>query len=46
MEMDIWYDLRIQQIFNLTSPVNDLLDEVEDTCEGIAPPARGAVPSH
>jgi hypothetical protein len=78
MEMGISYDLRIQQPFDLTGPVNDLLDEVEDpgegvaptpaprvrevltlpigcrsfsrksraTSKGIAPPGRGAVPSH
>jgi len=42
MEMDTWYDLRIQQLFDLTGRVNELLDEVKDTevkdtGEGIAP---------
>jgi len=37
MEMDTWYDLRIQQLFDLTGRVNELLDEVEDTGEGVAP---------
>lgn len=37
MEMDTWYDLRIQQLFDLTGRVNDLLDEVEDSGEGVAP---------
>lgn len=31
MEMDTWYDLRIQQLFDLTGRVNELLDEVKDT---------------
>lgn len=34
MEMDTWYDLRIQQLFDLTGRVNDLLDEVQDSGEG------------
>jgi hypothetical protein len=37
MEMDTWYDLRIQQLFDLTSRVNELLDEVKDAGEGDAP---------
>jgi len=37
MEMDTWYDLRIQQLFDLTGRVNDLLDEVKDSGEGAAP---------
>jgi len=37
MEMDTWYDLRIQQLFDLTGRVNDLLDEVKDAGEGAAP---------
>jgi len=37
MEMDTWYDLRIQQLFNLTGRVNELLDEVKDSGEGGAP---------
>lgn len=37
MEMDTWYDLRIQQIFDVTGRVNELLDEVKDTGEGVAP---------
>ena len=37
MEMDTWYDLRIQQLFDLSSRVNDLLDEVKDSGEGAAP---------
>ena len=37
MEMDTWYDLRIQQLFDLTGRVNELLDEVKDTGEGVAP---------
>jgi len=37
MEMDTWYDLRIQQLFDLTGRVNDLLDEVKDSGEGDAP---------
>lgn len=36
MEMDTWYDLRIQQLFDLTDRVNDLLDEVKDSGEGVA----------
>ncbi len=36
-EMDTWYDLRIQQLFELTGRVNELLDEVKDTGEGVAP---------
>jgi hypothetical protein len=35
--MDTWYDLRIQQLFELTGRVNELLDEVKDTGEGVAP---------
>ena len=34
MDMDTWYDLRIEQIFDLSSRVNELLDGVEDTAEG------------
>jgi len=37
MEMDTWYDLRIQQLFDLTGRVNELLDEVKDTGAGVAP---------
>ena len=37
MEMDSWYDLRIQQLFDLTGRVNELLDEVKDTGEDVAP---------
>jgi hypothetical protein len=37
MAMDTWYDLRIQQLFDLTGRVNDLLDEVTDSREGVAP---------
>ena len=37
MEMDTWYDLRIQQLFDLTGRVNYLLDEVKDAGEGAAP---------
>jgi hypothetical protein len=37
MEMDTWYDLRIQQLFNLPGRVNELLDEVRDTGEDVAP---------
>ena len=37
MEMDTWYDLRIQQLFDLTGRVNELLDEVKDTGDGVAP---------
>ena len=40
MDMDTWYDLRLEQIFDLTSRVNELLDEVEDTAEGDAPAQR------
>ena len=36
-EMDTWYDLRIQQLFELAGRVNELLDEVKDTGEGAAP---------
>ena len=35
--MDTWYDLRIQQLFDLTGRVNDLLDEVKDFGEDAAP---------
>jgi hypothetical protein len=44
MEMDTWYDLRIEQIFDLTSRVNELLDEVEDTAEDVAPAPRACEP--
>ena len=37
MGMDTWYDLRIQQLFDLTGRVNELLDEVKDTGEGAEP---------
>jgi hypothetical protein len=37
MEMDTWYDLRIQQLFDITSRVNELLEEVRDTGDGVAP---------
>lgn len=37
MEMDTWYDLRIQQLFDLNDRVNDLLDEVTDSDEDAAP---------
>jgi hypothetical protein len=37
IEMDTWYDLRIQQLFDLTGRVDDLLDEVKDSGEGAAP---------
>ena len=40
MDMDTWYDLRIEQIFDLTSRVNELLDEVDDTAEDGAPAQR------
>jgi hypothetical protein len=46
MEMDTWYDLRIEQLFDLTGRVHDLLDEVEDTDEDVALPESTAVPSH
>jgi len=36
MEMDTWYDLHIQQLFDLTGRVDDLLDEVKDAGEGAA----------
>ena len=36
MEMDTWYDLRIQQLFDLTGRVNELLNEVPDIGEGVA----------
>lgn len=35
--MDTWYDLRLQQLFDLSSRVNDLLDEVTDARDGGAP---------
>lgn len=44
MEMDTWYDLRIQQLFNLTGRVNDLLDEVKDSGEGVVPAPAPRVP--
>jgi hypothetical protein len=37
MEMDTWYDLRIQQIFDLNDRVSELLDGVTDNGEGSAP---------
>jgi hypothetical protein len=37
MEMDTWYDLRIQQLFDLTGRVNELLGEVKDTGDSVAP---------
>ena len=37
MDMDTWYDLRIEQLFDLTGRVDELLDEVEDTAEDVAP---------
>ena len=37
MGMDTWCELRIQQTFNLTGRANELLDEVKDTGEGVAP---------
>ena len=37
MGMDTWYDLKIQELFDLTDRVSDLLDEVEGSGEG-APP--------
>ena len=37
MGMDTWYDLRIQQLFDLTGRVNELLVEVKDTGEDVAP---------
>lgn len=40
MEMDTWYDLRIEQIFDLTSRVNELLGDAEDTAEDVAPAQR------
>ena len=40
MDMDTWYDLRIEQIFDLTSRVNELLDDAEDTAEDVAPAQR------
>jgi hypothetical protein len=44
MDMDTWYDLRFEQIFDLTSRVNELLDEVEDTAEDVAPAQRVCEP--
>lgn len=35
MDMDTWYDLRLEQLFDLTGRVNELLDEVEDTAEDV-----------
>ena len=43
MEMDPWYDLRIEQLFDLTGRVSELLDEVEDSDEGVAPASRHLV---
>jgi hypothetical protein len=37
MEMDTWYDLRLQQLFELNDRVNELLEEVTDTGEGATP---------
>lgn len=37
MEMDTWYDLRIQQLFDLTDRVNDLFDEVKDADADVPP---------
>jgi hypothetical protein len=37
MEMDTWYDLRFEQLLDLTGRVNDLLDEVKDSGEDAAP---------
>ena len=34
MEMDTWYELRFQQIFDLSDRANELLEEVKDTGEG------------
>ena len=36
MEMDTWYELRFQQIFDLTDRANELLEDVKDTREGVA----------
>jgi hypothetical protein len=45
MDMDTWYDLRIEQIFDLTSRVNELLDDAEDNAEDVAPAQRVCEPS-
>jgi hypothetical protein len=39
MEMDTWYELRFQQIFDLSDRANELLEEVKDTGEGPASPS-------
>lgn len=44
MDMDTWYDLRIEQIFDLTTRVNELLDDAEDTAEDVAPARRVCEP--
>ena len=44
MEMDTWYDLRMQQLFDLTGRVNELLDEVPDIGEGVATAPATRVP--
>jgi hypothetical protein len=44
MDMDTWYDLRIEQIFDLTSRVNELLDDAADTDEDVAPGQRVCEP--
>jgi hypothetical protein len=35
--MDTWYDLRFEQLFDLTGRVNDLLDEVKDSGDDAEP---------
>ena len=40
MDMDTWYDLRFEQIFDLTSRVNELLDDAEDNAPDVAPARR------
>jgi len=42
MQMETWYDLRIQELLDLADRVNDLLSEVEGAGEdvGPAPPVR------
>jgi hypothetical protein len=43
MEMDTWYELRFQQIFDLTDRANELLEEVKDTDEAAKPPSAQRV---
>ena len=38
--MDAWYDLRLQQLFDLTDRVNDLLDDATVSGEDAAPEER------